>query len=305
MFHPGELAVQDAAGVRHIAAGHTKLLWSSIPARVVPFVTAQSYCVLGGVSADGDAWAEFLVGTTGFATVTEDGASMTLSLSPGGLLHRQIDLSVGRQIGVLFVDLSTRKRLRVNGHIAALSGRGLTLTVDQSFPNCPKYIQSRRLTTTDGLTDPQIVEKGTVLPDYASNWIAAADTFFVASTAPNGAADVSHRGGKPGFVRTQGQTLHIPDYHGNSMFSTLGNFRLNPRAGLTFVDFETSRFLQLSGDVELNLDSKGAMPAADDTGRSWTFHVRQYVMSPLAPGISAEFINASPFNPAIVAVSTE
>jgi hypothetical protein len=38
-------------------------------------------------------------------------------------------------------------------------------------------------------------------------------------------------------------------------FNTLGNFVLNPKAGLVFVDFTTGDLLQMTGDVELILDS--------------------------------------------------
>ncbi|WP_300063137.1 pyridoxamine 5'-phosphate oxidase family protein [uncultured Roseobacter sp.] len=301
MFHSGELAIQHAVGVREVAAANSRLIWPSIPDRVIPFVAAQSYCVVGGTSVSGDIWAEFVVGTAGFATVGRDGTSLTLPLGPGGLLERQLDLSIGNHIGLLFIDLSTRKRLRVNGRIAATSGQELTLSVDQSYPNCPKYIQARRLTTTDALTGPHLVETGTTLPEYAWNWITKADMFFVASTAADGSADVSHRGGNPGFIWTQGQTLLIPDYHGNSMFSTLGNFLLHSDAGLVFVDFETNRMLQLTGDVELDLDARGDMPSSVDTGRWWTFRPRKYVVSLMGSSVSAEFIDASPFNPAVSA----
>ncbi|WP_299612454.1 pyridoxamine 5'-phosphate oxidase family protein [uncultured Tateyamaria sp.] len=301
MFHSGELAIQHTVGVREVAAANSKLIWPSIPDRVIPFVAAQSYCVVGGTSVCGDIWAEFVVGTAGFATVVLDGTSLTLPLGPGGLLERQFDLSTGNHMGLLFIDLSTRKRLRVNGRIAATSGQELTLSVDQAYPNCPKYIQARRLTTTDAPTDPHRVETGTTLPKYAWDWITKADMFFVASTAADGAADVSHRGGNPGFIRTQGQTLFIPDYHGNSMFSTLGNFLLHSGAGLVFADFETNRMLQLTGDVELDLDASGDMPASVDTGRWWTFRPRKYVVSLMGSSVSAEFIDASPFNPAVFA----
>ena len=304
MFHPGELAIQRATGVRDIAAANSKLIWSSIPDHVAPFVAAQSYCVVGGVSAVGDVWADFLVATTGFATVGANGASVTLSLGSDKLGARHLDLNTGSHLGLLFIDLATRKRLRVNGRIAGVTGQNLTLTVDQVYPNCPKYIQARHLTTTGTPGDPHSDEAGANLPDHVLTWITNADMFFVASTSTDGSADVSHRGGKPGFVHARGQTLFIPDYPGNSMFSTLGNFLLNPSAGLVFVDFETSRRLQLTGDIELEFDARGALPASVDTGRWWKFRAKKYVISPMRSQVSAKFISASPFNPSVAAAST-
>jgi hypothetical protein len=68
--------------------------------------------------------------------------------------------------------------------------------------------------------------------------------------------DVSHRGGKPGFVRVQRDAagvdvLTVPDFAGNQMFNTLGNLQLHPRAGLLFVDFVRGDRLHLAVDAEL------------------------------------------------------
>ena len=60
-------------------------------------------------------------------------------------------------------------------------------------------------------------------------------------------ADISHRGGRPGFVRVDGDVLTIPDFRGNRYFNTLGNLIAEPRASLLFVDFETGDLLQLQG----------------------------------------------------------
>lgn len=92
--------------------------------------------------------------------------------------------------------------------------------------------------------------------------ISKSDTFFVASYLANNSnavsegADVSHRGGKAGFVRVDDkQTLTIPDYLGNFHFNTLGNFVENPQAGLLFIDFEKGHLLTLTGSVEILWDS--------------------------------------------------
>ncbi len=62
---------------------------------------------------------------------------------------------------------------------------------------------------------------------------------------------MSHRGGRPGFVRVDGNLLTIPDFSGNRYFNTLGNFVLNPRAALLFPDFATGDLLHVAGSVEI------------------------------------------------------
>ena len=88
--------------------------------------------------------------------------------------------------------------------------------------------------------------------------LKAADTCFIATAyqaASAGAArgvDVSHRGGKSGFVRIDDdRTLTLPDFSGNLYFNTFGNLALNPLAGLLFIDFSQGDVLYLTGRAEV------------------------------------------------------
>jgi ferredoxin-NADP reductase/predicted pyridoxine 5'-phosphate oxidase superfamily flavin-nucleotide-binding protein len=110
--------------------------------------------------------------------------------------------------------------------------------------------------------------------------IATADAFFVASYADRGSrrqVDVSHRGGKAGFVRVGDDgTLTIPDFDGNLFFATLGNIVLNGKAGLVFVDYASGDMLQMTGDSEVILDSP-EIAAFQGAERLWTFKARQII----------------------------
>ena len=114
--------------------------------------------------------------------------------------------------------------------------------------------------------------------------IAGADTFFVASYVDDAArgrmVDVSHRGGRPGFVRIGADgVLTIPDFSGNRFFNTLGNLIANPKAGLLFVDFETGDLLQLTGDAEVILDLP-EIAAVQGAERLWRFTPRRILYRP-------------------------
>lgn len=67
--------------------------------------------------------------------------------------------------------------------------------------------------------------------------------------------DVSHRGGKPGFVRLSqdagADLLTIPDFTGNAFFNRPGN----PRVGLLFVDFDGGQLVQIAGTATIDHDS--------------------------------------------------
>src|SRR5204862_84154 len=49
------------------------------------------------------------------------------------------------RIGVLFVELGSRRRYRVNGRVADPGADPLVVAVAEALPNCPKYITRRHL----------------------------------------------------------------------------------------------------------------------------------------------------------------
>jgi predicted pyridoxine 5'-phosphate oxidase superfamily flavin-nucleotide-binding protein len=54
-------------------------------------------------------------------------------------------LQPDRSVGILGIDFSTRRRNRANGRILSRNAHGIRVTIDQSFGNCPQYIQLRTL----------------------------------------------------------------------------------------------------------------------------------------------------------------
>ena len=79
--------------------------------------------------------------------------------------------------------------------------------------------------------------------------------FFLATCDAHGQPDVSHKGGRPGFVRVLDQrTLAFPSYDGNGMFRSLGNLSVQPRVALLFVDFERPARLRVLGRASIDTD---------------------------------------------------
>src|SRR5205814_1386013 len=159
---------------------------------------------------------------------------IAVALDPGDPASR--GFLAGAPLGLLGIELATRRRNRANGAIASVDHHGLTVAIHQSFGNCPQYIRPRELASAP--LHPAATEQLAGLDRAAAAAIAAADTFFVATAArtaePTGGVDVSHRGGPPGFVAVAGDTLTIPDFAGNRYFNTLGNLVTEPRAALVF-----------------------------------------------------------------------
>ncbi|MBK9165868.1 MAG: pyridoxamine 5'-phosphate oxidase family protein [Bryobacterales bacterium] len=303
IFHSGEREIQERTGERDRAILNGRVIGGSIPAGARPFPGRQQSCVLGWVSPEGDVWSCFVTGPSGFAAADEAGTSLSIDLGGEDTISGSIPpldgVRAGDHLGVLFVEFATRRRLRVNGKAAEVSRSRLRIDVAEAFPNCPKYIQRRNAEHPAAAPerDGARVEAGKRLNNALQSWITNADTFFVASAHRDGPVDASHRGGKPGFVRLHGEELYIPDYPGNSMFSTLGNFAVSPRAGLVFLDFHGNRQLQLTGDVRLDLEARENAVETGGTGRWWTFSPKKWIVSSLSPSFDWTLVDSSPFNP--------
>jgi hypothetical protein len=92
-------------------------------------------------------------------------------------------------------------------------------------------------------------------------------------------------------------TIRIPDYAGNSMFNTLGNFAVHPSGGILIPDFAGQRTLQLAGEAELRWDLDDSDQVTGGTGRFWDFNIVETIELPLPIEAAWEFLDASPFNP--------
>jgi len=209
-------------------------------------------------------------------------------------------LRAGDQVGLLAVELATRRRLRVNGTLEKVDQDGLVLAVREAYPNCPKYIQRRTLTWHDEHRSEhvEIASEGTSLSSEAEQLLDTVDTLFIASAEEQRGVDVSHRGGHAGFIRRlTGSAIRIPDYPGNSMFNTFGNLLTDPRAAVTAVDFAGGRALQMTGNVELEWQQPDDLGLTGGTGRFWTLHIERWRVLPLPGTARWEFEDASPFNP--------
>ena len=135
----------------------------------------------------------------------------------------------------------------------------MEIVVHQSFGNCPQYIQRRELYPME--SRPQPVEHLASLDAAAQALIRTADTSFVASGAhlelAQGGVDISHRGGRPGFIHLEGDTLWMPDFRGNRYMNTLGNLLAEPRAALLFIDFDRGDVLHLQGKTQILWQTQG------------------------------------------------
>jgi predicted pyridoxine 5'-phosphate oxidase superfamily flavin-nucleotide-binding protein len=232
-FHSGELRAQHLAG--QVAAGHG--IREFMPDQHRAFFEALPFALLASAGPDGAPRAQLLQGAPGFIRSPDP---LTLELACAS------ELAAGDKVGLLGIDFATRRRNRANGIVRSNAGGLLVVAVDESFGNCPKYITQHEVVSVAGTAQPF-----DGLDDAARAIVAGADTFFVATTGGAHGLDISHRGGPPGFVAIDGDTLVIPDFSGNRYFNTLGNLLLDARASLLFIDYATGDVLTLRGEVSI------------------------------------------------------
>ncbi|HEY0855943.1 MAG TPA: pyridoxamine 5'-phosphate oxidase family protein [Albitalea sp.] len=271
-FHDGETAMQERAGVREkIEAIGQRVIRDHMPAQHRELFGKLPTLLVGSLDEQRRPWASILVGRPGFVS-TPDERTLHVGARPLPGDPLAAHLIAGRPLGLLGLEPHTRRRNRMNGTVILAHAEGFEVSVDQSFGNCPQYIQAREpqwLREPAAAVHPSSIGRldGSLSP-AAKALVRRADTLFIASASARAAGhagaqgvDVSHRGGLPGFVRLDSDAPHgrsvlsVPDYRGNFMFNTLGNIAAHPHAGLLVIDYDSGDLLQLTGRAEIVWDA--------------------------------------------------
>jgi len=297
IYHSGELAVQSKAGVQEMAARIGNSIRPQIPSAAQDFLSYQQIAVASSIDSEDRIWASLLTGEPGFLSAP-NARTLVINATPLPADPLAQNIHADASIGLIIIEPATRRRMRVNGRIEAHQPGTLTVHTEQVYANCPKYIQKRRFAWEDQASDKEhtTARRGD-LTDKQQAWIAAADTFFIATRHPTYGADASHRGGLPGFVHVESSDrLLFPDYAGNTMFQTLGNIEVNPRAGLLFIDFATGDTLQLTGKAHIIWDEQRAA-AFEGAQRLVEFSIEEAIEITNETPLRGTLIEYSPFNP--------
>ena len=284
-FHEGERALQERSGERALAVRHGAMIGDAITAPAGAFLSAQRLLILGSRGSDGFPCVTILLGEPGFVGVPRQDL-VEIRVDRSFLDPREFvrdGILADADVGLLGIHLERRRRFRVNGRVERADEAAILVRVREAYPNCPKYIHRRRLTSVEPRTAGGTVRRsGPSLDAAARALVAASDLFFIASMHPARGADVSHRGGPAGFVRVvNDRTLSIPDYPGNGMFNSLGNLLVDERVGLAFLDFSSARLLRIYGRADIQFDDGAAEPAIGSTRRSVNVSIDGWSDAPL------------------------
>ncbi|MDQ0073742.1 putative pyridoxine 5'-phosphate oxidase superfamily flavin-nucleotide-binding protein [Variovorax boronicumulans] len=293
-FHAGERALQLQAGSREqMAVAGPRVIRDYMPDQHREFFAQLPFVVVGSLDANLQPWASVLAAPAGFAH-SPDATHLRVDAVPAAGDPLAGQLAQGAPLGLLGIEPHTRRRNRMNGTVESLDATGFMLEVQQSFGNCPRYIQAREPVFAAARTDSAPVQWLDRLDLAAERLIGSADTLFIATAYPEAAAagdeadarshgvDVSHRGGRPGFVRVdEGGVLTVPDFNGNRFFNTLGNLLAHPRAGLLFIDYDNGELLHVAATAEIVLDGP-ELAEFEGAERLLRLHVEHALRRPAA-----------------------
>mmetsp|Transcript_53650 Transcript_53650/g.116977 ORF Transcript_53650/g.116977 Transcript_53650/m.116977 type:complete len:597 (+) Transcript_53650:202-1992(+) len=312
VFHSGEVAVQKRVGVyEETQEWAPAVIRNVMPDQHRQFFTEQPFFIMSTLSGpEGlQPWPS-LVAYDSAESPDEETLILRGVRVPAAdkLLESIASVEAGNivQFGGLGIQFHTRRRNRLNGIISKVErspdgGISMHLKTVHSFGNCPKYIQARRIVPLqqscldeDAEMDEKLGETFKEMDECVLSLLRRADTFFIASGNANIGADVSHRGGNPGFLRAvDSSTLMWPDYKGNEMYQTLGNLVVNARTALFVPDFESRDVAVIVGTAEILFDRR-YMPLAR---RTVQLKVEQVVYMRCAMPFAWQFDSFSPYNP--------
>jgi len=264
-YHPGEQAAQERVGVReHSERAGRRMIRPYLPEEYRTFFEQLPFLVVSSLDAERRPWVSLLFGAPGFVQAEPKSLTVTYRALPAD--PWSTNLRLGAPVGVLGIELPTRRRNRVNGRVRAVDASSFQLQVDQAFGNCKQYIQARTATELlpDATKQHAPTLEGPLLSTRAVELLSRTDTTFIATASAQPelggteGLDVSHRGGRPGFIDVSEQggrtRLLLPDFYGNFAFNTFGNLEVNPRAGFLSCDFESGDVLSLTGTARVLWD---------------------------------------------------
>lgn len=90
------------------------------------------------------------------------------------------------------------------------------------------------------------------LSEREAQFIAARDSFYMATVSETGWPYIQHRGGPAGFLRVLDEkTIGFADFSGNRQYISVGNLSGNDRVSLFLMDYANRTRLKILGRVQL------------------------------------------------------
>lgn len=150
--------------------------------------------------------------------------------------------------GGIVINPATARRSRLAG-LPTVHGTAVVISCAVAFTNCRKYMTPTSSTGAAPHLGATAQEPVALDDPWIVQALAHGETSFLVTETPGGTADVSHRGGPPGFLAydaTAG-TISWTEYLGDGMFVSTGNLRSSARFSLLVLDYDSGDAARLDG----------------------------------------------------------
>jgi hypothetical protein len=137
---------------------------------------------------------------------------------------------------------------------------------DVAFTPAVKAIQARKGSREAHANAEQRGWRTEIDEDLAA-FLAAANSFYLATASADGQPYIQHRGGPQGFLRILDKnTLAFVDYSGNRQYITQGNLSENPKAYIFIMDYLHRRRVKLWGEARIVEDDPSLLQSLMPNG---------------------------------------
>lgn len=270
---------------------------NSLTPEMRKFISDQPMFYVASVDGNGQPVASVIFGTPGFVHC-DDSSHLFINPSESSFSDLSAHIKSGSNVGLLFLEPTTRRRARLDGLAELLPEGRIRFEIRRSLRTYPKYIHSREVRWVG--FDPAGTSQrlhGTELSAAHRQLIAGSDTFFIATHHSAAHPDISHRAGRPGFVRFISENeLIFPDYPSDNIEQSARNLTYDARAGLLFLDCDGEGTLHVSGTARVRTD----MPSGDLFGDGFPvvhFTVKDWVQRRSLLPVKLRLLHYSPFDP--------
>lgn len=121
-----------------------------------------------------------------------------------------------------------------------------------TFTNSVKAAQTRYHSRDSNRGFELAEERRSEITEREAEFIAARDSFYMATVGENGWPYVQHRGGPAGFLKVlDEQTLGFADFRGNLQYLSVGNLNANDKVSIILMDYANRRRLKIWGRVQI------------------------------------------------------
>lgn len=127
-------------------------------------------------------------------------------------------------------------------HFAEIAFTRTVKKVQEEFGSRPSYA---RMESVPGAVNHRLTEA-------EAGFIAARNSFYMATVSETGWPYIQHRGGPTGFVRVLDEsTIGFADFRGNRQYVSVGNLMTDDRVSLFFMDYPNKTRFKLLGHARI------------------------------------------------------